>query len=253
MKRFHLLLAILSVLFNGAMARDVAAGDLDDGRALYESVASVHMKADLKIRRAGVFGTGSYEYWADGDRYRMKCSSDPALGLMGDVQYAYDGLSSQQFYESGDMLVQRTGDITQLPTAIPNPFFLPIDHVNPDGDACPGCTIKLRDAKNIGKPAPTRTREGSVLTPRVRDGLIKWLRTGGSVATSIAFERSGTDFPRRIVMKGFDEAGHMEMELEALMHTVEINGSISPDVFTIPAHVASQLWDEDERAFVPTQ
>src|SRR5438067_4345912 len=57
---------------------------LDATRQKYAVVQSVHIKATVKIDLYGASrksGNGSYEYWAEGDRYKVQCRTDPALEL----------------------------------------------------------------------------------------------------------------------------------------------------------------------------
>lgn len=70
---------------------------LDDLVSRYGEVESVHLRATTHILftqhpdGSPTGGTGAFEYWADGSRYRIHCVTDDALGLMDDR----DGLRRQ--------------------------------------------------------------------------------------------------------------------------------------------------------------
>jgi hypothetical protein len=228
----------------------VAAGpstgqdDVGIDRSFYANIYSVHMRADLVIERGGVKTIGSYEYWADGDKYRINCATGGAPGLMGDVQYAYDGSQFQFLNSEADALSYQTGDVERLPTAVPNPFFLPVDYLNPDQDSCPGCVLRLRHLR--GEPRAFQSKiDASDLTLRTRPGAIEWLRRDGTTFSTIglAIERRG--FPHRIVLTDFDERATKIAEVQAVIRELAINEEVDPAVFRLPTDAASSVWNLD--------
>jgi hypothetical protein len=68
-----------------------SARDLEEVHQKYARVRSVHVVATAKITiyEDGVReGTGYFEYWAEGDRYRTNCRTDPQLQLLSDTDTA---------------------------------------------------------------------------------------------------------------------------------------------------------------------
>src|SRR5215210_6145676 len=59
--------------------------DLDELHEKYARVRSVHMVATARIsihQGRGLEGAGRFEYWAEGNRYRTTCHTDPQLELL---------------------------------------------------------------------------------------------------------------------------------------------------------------------------
>src|SRR6185295_3065943 len=92
-------------------------------------------------------GSGALEYWADDNRYRTSCRTDPQLGLLSDIDMSYDGGKFYYLDHKGGMLSLRTQDEEKSFTALPNPFFLPVDFFSNDTDECALCKLKLKDFK----------------------------------------------------------------------------------------------------------
>ena len=71
--------------------------------SFYLSIQSVHLKARAEItrtealepRRSARVGTGTIEYWEIGDRFRRNTRTSPQLGLIDDMDAAYDGSVTQ--------------------------------------------------------------------------------------------------------------------------------------------------------------
>jgi len=114
----------------------------------YARVRSVHMVATAKINiyQGGILeGTGTFEYWAEGNRYRTRCHTDPQLELLGDVDMAYNGSRFYYFDRQAGMLSHRVEDEQKTFAALPNPFFLPVDFFTNDRDECAFCALRLKD------------------------------------------------------------------------------------------------------------
>lgn len=90
-------------------------------------------------------GTGTFEYWAEGNRYRTSCHTDAQLELLGDVDMAYDGARFYYFDRQAGMLGHRVEDEEKTFAALPNPFFLPVDFFTNDRDECTFCRLRLKD------------------------------------------------------------------------------------------------------------
>ena len=126
------------------------ARDLEELHQKYARVRSVHMVATAKISvfEDGVReGSGSFEFWADDDRYRTSCHTDPQLQLLTDMDMAYDGGRFYLLDRKLGMVSYRTQDEDKSFSALPNPFFLPVDFFSNDTDECVFCRLRLKDFK----------------------------------------------------------------------------------------------------------
>lgn len=124
------------------------ARDLEELHQKYSRVRSVHMVATAKISiYEGSIreGTGTFEYWAEGNRYRTSCRTDPSLELLSDIDMAYDGARFSYFERQAGMLSHRVQDEEKSLAALPNPFFLPVDFFTNDTDECKFCMLRLKD------------------------------------------------------------------------------------------------------------
>jgi hypothetical protein len=124
------------------------ARELEELHEKYARVRSVHMVATAKIsiyQGRILEGTGSFEYWAEGNRYRTSCHTDPQLELLSDIDMAYDGARFYYFDRQAGMLGHRVEDEEKSFAALPNPFFLPVDFFTNDRDDCTFCRLRLKD------------------------------------------------------------------------------------------------------------
>ena len=137
------------------VAAEPAVEALNGLRDQYSPIRSLHLKASvlITIHRPGGLGigtggasvgSGTFEYWAEGNRYRIRSTSDPRLELTQDFDIAYDGTQFQLFDLGKSTLTVRRDDLRQLPIALPNPFFLPLDFLSQDNDDCLLCRLKLQ-------------------------------------------------------------------------------------------------------------
>jgi hypothetical protein len=130
--------------------KDKAVRNLETLRAKYSGIQSVHLVASAKIAiYGGDFraGTGTYEYWAEGDRYKTKSRTDNQLGFNTDVDVAYDGKRFYYFDHGSGILSYRQQDEPKSQAALPNPLFLPVDYLSNDDDDCMFCVLRLPDLK----------------------------------------------------------------------------------------------------------
>jgi hypothetical protein len=124
------------------------ARDLEDLRQRYSRVRSVHVYATAKIiiyEERIREGAGSFEYWVDGDRYRINCRTDSQLALLNDTDLAYDGGRFYHLDRHASILSYRKLDEEKSFSALPNPFFLPVDFLSNDSDECRLCKLRLKD------------------------------------------------------------------------------------------------------------
>lgn len=139
--------------------------DLDGLRQNYGRIRSVHLAATATIsiyQEKKQEGTGSFEYWADGDRYRTSCHTDPQLELLADIDMAYDGGQFHYLDRHMGLLSHRTQDEAKSFAALPNPFFLPVDYLSNDSDDCVFCKLRLKDFKSMDPQWEQRKEKVSV-------------------------------------------------------------------------------------------
>lgn len=137
------------------------AGTLAQLRELYSQLGAVHFRASVEVsirnplyegHATPLHGFGHFEYWEDNGKFRSQAWIDPRLGLMDNLEFAYDGSRYQMFdFDQGVLAVEEPqflmGDFQKVPTAVPNPFYLPIKFLGPGDDACPGCLPTLGHAQ----------------------------------------------------------------------------------------------------------
>lgn len=132
-------------------AQTKAVQKLEGLRQKYAAVRSVHIAAKAIIHLDGAnarSGSGSYEYWADGERYRIKCYTDPHLELVSDTEFAYDGKRFYFLDRKSGILSYRVQDELRSFAALPNPLFLPVDFLSGDDDDCLFCALRLPEFKS---------------------------------------------------------------------------------------------------------
>ena len=125
-----------------------STSDLEELHQKYARVRSVHVVATAKISiYEGQIreGTGSFEYWAEGNRYRTNCRTDPKLDLLTDTDLAYDGSRFYYHDRATGLMSYRAQDEEKSFGALPNPFFLPVDFFTNDTDDCTFCVLRLKD------------------------------------------------------------------------------------------------------------
>jgi len=125
-----------------------ARADLEALHQKYARVRSVHLiaTAQISIYEDRVReGTGSFEYWAENNRYRTSCRTDPQLELLSDIDMGYDGGRFYYLDRKTGMLSYRMQDEEKSFGALPNPFFLPMDFFSNDTDECAFCRLRLKD------------------------------------------------------------------------------------------------------------
>lgn len=152
--------------------KEKAVRGLERMREKYVAVKSVHLVADVKITLYGNdfrTGSGTYEYWAEGDRYKIKSRTDKHLGLKSDSDAAYDGKRYYFFDARQRVLSYQQKDVPQTFAAIPNPLFLPVDYLSDDDDECLLCAPRLSDFKPDNARASNRIKSLSVKSERRDD------------------------------------------------------------------------------------
>lgn len=170
--------------------KDKAVRSLERARDKYVAVKSVHLVADVKLTLYGTdfrTGSGTYEYWAEGDRYKIKSRTDKHLGLKSDSDAAYDGKRYYFFDPKLKLLSYQQKDIPKTFAALPNPLFLPVDYLSDNDDDCLLCAPRLSDFKTENVRVSSRLKSLSVKSERrddntgelVRDIEMPGGKTGG--------------------------------------------------------------------------
>ena len=252
-------------------------------RQFYAEIRSVHLDAGAWIWNPTRSGEGTYEYWADGEKYRLRSTADPRLGLAQNVEAAWDLDKFQTHYLEESRLHLREQNLGKVPAAFENPFFLPVSFLTADDDTCPTCetTLKLvmdetRWAARVGlaRSVPAgRSRVNltlpggqlagkpyyhRVLVDTRRNEVLRMelVRPDGRVFGAIDFSRfapvagSAIPFPHHIVLTSFDEQGQRSGGVHFMVKTLELNRPIEPERFTLAAADARIVIDEDARTFL---
>ncbi len=141
-----LLLSSLALPIHGAESTRPASDRLTPFLDQFSRIASVHLEAkaiiQLETPEGARTGRGSFSYWEQGNRFRIRCETDDNLGLMGDIQWSYDGEKSLLWLLESNTVTKNTSLDQEAPTALPNPFFLPVGFLF-DANACPTCRASL--------------------------------------------------------------------------------------------------------------
>lgn len=130
--------------------KNKATRDLEELHQKYARIRSVHIIATAKISfyDGGLReGAGAIEYWADDNRHRTTCRTDPQLELFGDLDEAYNGGRFYYLDRKTGMLSHSAQEGEKSFSALPNPFFLPVDFFSNDADECAFCRLRLKDFK----------------------------------------------------------------------------------------------------------
>lgn len=273
--------------------RDKSLSALENLRQQYASINSIHIVANAKIVVYGqkfAVGDGSFEYWAEGTRYRVKCRTDKQLKLSSDVDIAYNGERFQFLDLASGILSYRSTDDFRSYAALPNPLFLPVDFMSHSDDECRLCSLRLSDMKFNNERWNSRARALRVMARDydTKDGMITDLEmpggtfkktpfklrvrmqgsdeerslpsqieridSAGRVRASISFksivENDSLRLPREMLIKVFDEKGNLTFRLEYLVTLLEINQPLDKKTFTIDFDDAEGVWDSDAKKFI---
>ena len=135
---------------------------LDSLASFYNKAPSVYLRASLDVsvrlplyegHAVPVNGQGVIEHWEQDGRFRTKIWVDPRVGLAENVEIAYDGTNYRLYWpDVGTLAVEEprfmAAGLLMVPGPVPNPFYLPVAHLVPSDDGCPGCQLTLSYLKN---------------------------------------------------------------------------------------------------------
>ena len=224
-----------------------------------------------------VWSAATFEYWEQGDRYRISAPAPLSSNLSQFSDIAWDGVHRYLFIRDAGMLTIGSKDYRMSPAAVPNPLFLAASFlgVGVFGDqACPLCELRLSDlratqpspvpdpgwASAVGKvtlPGPA----GSAATFRVsrwghsRDipTAIDQFDADGQLVSRVRLqnfnpvpEEPGLVVPWTVVYEIY-QGGKPQIKLTYKIELLEVNEEISVDTFRIPIEPSMRVWDEDAK------
>ncbi len=196
------------LFFSPSLSAEETISPLLALRDAYRNLESIHFRAHFKmtlydhLNETELAGTGSYEYWQEGERYRIHSSSERGMGLTNDFDILFDGYMFYLLNRDLSLLSYQIGDASNHPTALPNPLTLMFEYLDVEPPDCADCRLRLRDLGDDNH-WKKRTR-GAQLGMQKSGDTIVHIPITGSDSTSIAaftihlFERGGSYLPRRI-------------------------------------------------------
>lgn len=133
---------------------EIYVSALEKLRGEYANIKTIEMEANVTIEifknNSTVSGTGRVNYAAQDNKYKYVCSVSENLqneGLMRDVDVLFNG-TKFYFYDRESKIVSfQASEEVRFPSALPNPFFLPIEYLSNDDDSCENCKMRLQDVK----------------------------------------------------------------------------------------------------------
>lgn len=213
----RLLLAVVAIastlIVDGALGQ---TRSLDSLRERYAKITSVHLRSSAVVKRISdrpgdppLNGNVRLEYWANSHGYRTSCSSDASLGLVGDMEWAFDGSLWQLLEMANAKLVLSTHAPRYSPVACPNALFLLVEFL---GDRQPGCGAMCVELADLRETA------GEVVSSRSSHGVDEYSIRGqgapGSAATFLLTVDVTTADPRSLVR--FYPSGRKAAEFSAV-------------------------------------
>lgn len=253
-------------------------------------VRSVHMRASFKLTTHGGArrsGTGTLEYWEEGERYRVTSKVDPGLGLAMDTDMAFDGqnLYFVSYQDGKKILSVSRQDVRARPTNLPVPLFLPMDFLSPGRDECNGCVLRLKDVSTDAlwgtRLADAKVLRGSGLSTelqipgghyhrrpvhfrvRTQKGQVERIERvidGGEPLASIDFSefktlttgRGSLTFPHRHLLRARDDRRGAILEADIRVESLEVDPRLTPETFRIDLKEMDVAWDSEKRTFLKT-
>lgn len=263
----------------------------------YAAVDSVFVKASAEVsifesddgKERVLNRAAIYEFWGRGDLYRISVVSDPDLGLVDDMDVAFDGDIYQLFLPNESLMSVQNGDALQAATAIQNPFFMPVQFLTVEDDDCRACPTKLsffREADYVSqkiqgahqKKKPSSDDRVYVVPGGIFDKVpfeyhvvfshssmypSSIERISGSSVLRISFadyEQVSHDFffPREIDMVVYEnvkvESGEVvpikAVQISYSIDEIAVGADLQKQDFQINSDLARLVWDSDQNVFL---
>lgn len=266
-------------------------------RAEYSKVNSVEMDVDVKVtilkKDSNVIGEGQIKYLAKGNKYKYTNHISENLakeGLMRDLDIIYDGNKFYMFDQESKILSFQKKEDIKIPSAFPNPFFLPIEFFGKDDDDCPSCRLRLQDIKNFlnwsekAKSISEQKAEvsngfihndikiqGGKLADIPFDYIVKFVGTStdtmqpklitkvkkdGSNLVLIILNNARTvdginlEIPYSIEVAAYDETGRVNMSAVFSIKNLQINKNLPDNAISPNFENVERIWNSDTKEFV---
>lgn len=261
----------------------------------YAGFRTVELTADVTIQifkeNSTVAGTGSVAYFADGNKYRYSCVISNELqkeGLMRNVDIMFDG--NKFFFNDKEARIvsYQSSEEVRLPSALPNPFFLPLEFLSNDDDGCEGCKMRLQD---VNQPIrwPNRSSTISEITTESQNGAVNNLvkmeggklngtpydfrvrligetetmqpvsvtrvKSDGSPLVEIFLNDqrfvsgSKVRIPHQIEVGARDETGRVVLRAVYVLKSLKINQALANESFSRAFPDTDKYWNSDTKEF----
>jgi hypothetical protein len=276
---------------------EIYAKSLEKLRSEYSNIKTVEMEATVAIDvikpDSVVSGTGQVAFIAQDNRYKYVCSVSENLekeGLMRNVDILYNGNKFYFFDHESKIVSFQDREEVRIPSALPNPFFLPIEFLSNDDDSCEGCKMRLQDTKmpvrwadrvsaisEISREADSEAFHGLIKMPggtmnqmpynyQVRlvgesaDTLqpvsIARVKENGTPFVEVLLqdlrpaEGVGVNIPHTVQVGARDETGKMVLKAVFTITKLKINQTFGDASFSPNFAGAVNYWDSDAKSFV---
>lgn len=270
---------------------------LESVRLAYADVTSVDMQSEvsIKIFRDGgvVSGDAVIRYLAKGDKYKCEVTIPEILakaGLMRSLTLSWNGRRYYMLDPEADVISFQSQETRHLASALPNPFFLPVEFLSSNDDDCVNCPLRLQDLK---RPERWSERQADlrIIQSDKTDGLIHdVLKVPGGKIHGQAFEfmvrvvgqsggarqinsisitavdgRNMADLvfakfssidgltvkaPLEMSFLARNEKGQSEFTADFRISKLVLNRPLADTNFDIDFDLAGRVWDSDARSFV---
>lgn len=274
----------LAALVLVALPGTLVAQDLSAFLDQFSTLSSVHLEAEVVISietpDGPLFGTGSFSFWEQGDLFKIRCETEGIEGLMTDVEWAYDGEESLLWFLDANTLTENNSLTAEAPTALPNPFFLPVEFLS-RRQVCPTCRASLNDIVQerplltelhravgkstvgtpAGEPQATLVLAKGETGPRYTVGLAQrqgmWTpatirhtspETGEEMLVQLAdYQRDpALVFPRSITVETKHPSGNASAKVTFRIEALEVNESLPPATFRIQGNENTNVMRTEE-------
>ncbi len=263
----------------------------------YSNIKSVEMEADVQIeilkKDGTVSGTGKVKYIAKNNQYKYISSVSENIqkeGFMRDLDIIYDGKKLFMFDHQSKILSFQEKEVLKMPSALPNPFFLPIEFFSRDDDGCPNCKLRLQDinispkwlerVNSVSEVRSDKSNEiihndikmsGGKLNDTEFEYLVKFVgfstetiqplsiakvkRDGGKLVdillnSSRKVEGINVEIPHSIRVVGYDETGRVNVSVNFEIKRLRINHELDDKIIAPDLDKVERVWDSDAKTFV---